>query len=298
MQTGAPFTAETTRESLLAACRAVRLDPRGAELVRMGENALYRLQSAPIMVRVGRSVEASKKETEVARWLTANRFPAVSLTAVEQPVVVQGMAVTFWEFIEESDVPATSADLGHILKNLHALPEPTELALPPFEPLPKFDERILSIGSRLDVESREFLTERRDELEARFLDVKFELEPGPIHGDAHRHNLIRESCDQNVKLIDLEDFCVGPREWDLCVEAIGFRTFGWITEDEYEAYVGASGFDALNWSGYPVMQSIRELNMTTWLAQNLGQSKDVDVEVYRRIEDLRHEDAAREWRTF
>jgi hypothetical protein len=43
-----------------AACRAAGLDDRGAKLIRLGENALFRLASAPVIVRVARGEVASQ----------------------------------------------------------------------------------------------------------------------------------------------------------------------------------------------------------------------------------------------
>lgn len=99
-------------------------------------------------------------------------------------------------------------------------------------------------------------------------------------------------------MIDLEDFAVGPREWDLCVEAIGYSQFGWITQEDYCAYVQAARFDPLEWSGFEVIRAIRELNMTSWLAQRLGESPEVDAEVKQRIRDLRDDEAPRHWAAF
>lgn len=264
----------------------------------MGENALYRLPGAPIMARVGRSVEASRKETAVAAWLQSHQFPVVGLANVEQVIVIDGVPVTFWKYIEQSDRPPVSADLGAILRDLHKLPAPREVQLPAFDPMPKIDERLRCIGSELPDVDREFLQHRKSELQHEFAGIDFELEPGPIHGDAHRHNLLREYGTETVRLIDLEDFCWGPREWDLCVEAIGYKAFGWISESDYDSYVDSYGFDPLRWPGFRVIQSIRELNMTTWLAQRLGESAAVDAEVHRRLRDLRDDDAPREWGTF
>ncbi|WP_232376378.1 aminoglycoside phosphotransferase family protein [Amycolatopsis aidingensis] len=264
----------------------------------MGENALYRLKDAQVMARVGRSAEASRKEVDVACWLASHQFPAVRLADTQQVIAIQGMAVTFWEFIDSSDQPATSADLGRILRALHDLPDRPKAELPRFVPMPKIDRRLETIGSSLPTKDHEFLKARKAELEDEFSSLEFELETGAIHGDAHRHNLIRDSQSGKVRLIDLEDFCFGPREWDACVEAIGYDDFGWITDVDYRSYVEAYGFDPLQWSGYPVIKSIRELNMTTWLAQMLGQSREVDDEVHRRINDLRDDDAPRKWRTF
>ena len=53
----AVFRPESTRAVLVAACGDVGLDPRGASLMRLGENALYQLASAPIGVRIARSMD-------------------------------------------------------------------------------------------------------------------------------------------------------------------------------------------------------------------------------------------------
>ncbi|WP_084628598.1 phosphotransferase enzyme family protein [Amycolatopsis nigrescens] len=299
MASAAKFTPETTTKAAEAACRAVQLDPTGAELIRMGENALFKLATAPVMVRVGRSAEASHKEAEVARWLSAHNYPAVALADVEQqPHEVNGMAVTFWEFITSGDSRPTSGDLGTMLRRLHGLPWPKHFTLPSFDPMPKVARRLDKIGPSLCDGDRTFLHERSVELAAQFKTLEFSLRCGPIHGDAHRDNLIRSRETGKVKLIDFEDFCIGPREWDLCVEAIGYSVFGWISRSDYYSYVRACGFDALEWSGFRVIKAIRELNMTTWLAQMVGQSAKVDKEVTRRIRDLRDDDAPRCWSVF
>ena len=73
----AEFTPRLTRAALEEACRATGLDPTGAVLVRLGENAMYRLFGESVMVRIGRSEEAARKETLVAEWLAAHDFHAV-----------------------------------------------------------------------------------------------------------------------------------------------------------------------------------------------------------------------------
>ena len=113
------------------------------------------------------------------------------------------MPVTFWEYIEQSDRPSTAADLGAILRALHRMPAPSDVSLPTFEPMPKIDERLRCIGSALGEEDREFIRKRKNELQHDFAAISFALAPGPIHGDAHRHNLLRESGTDDVKLIDL-----------------------------------------------------------------------------------------------
>ena len=291
------FDVHTTRATLETACKLAGLEAQDAELVRMGENAMYRLASGDVMARVGRSVEASRKELHVADWLGCHGFPAARLAEVSQPVAETDVAVTFWEFIASSEPPARSAELGTVLRELHSLPAP-DFSLPEFRPMPKVSDRLARIGARLPSQEREFLANRKQELEDQFRSLDFNLGVGPIHGDAHRSNLLRDRHAGRVRLIDFEDFCVGPREWDLCVEAVGYWALNWISDEDYERYVDACGFDALSWSGFNVIRAIRELNMTTWLAQMLGQSSAVDAEVMKRIRDLRNDDVPRDWRPF
>lgn len=101
---------------MVAACRAAGLDDRGAELIRLGENALFRLASAPVIVRVARGNEwLSKARVEVAvsQWLAEEGFPAARIVEeLEQPLVVEGHPVTFWHLIVEGDRKATYGELG------------------------------------------------------------------------------------------------------------------------------------------------------------------------------------------
>lgn len=294
----ATFTPQTTREVLETASEVAGVDPRGAELVRMGENAMFRLASAPIIARVGRSITAGRKETRVASWLASHQFPAARIAPTDRDsVVVDDLVVSFWEVIDESSQPVGSGELGDVLRRLHSLPEPSDLALPFFEPMPKVESRLENIGAALSDDERSFLVTRKEELEEQFASLQFRLGFGPVHGDYHKANLMRDESGM-VRLIDFEDFCWGPREWDACVEAVRYDAMGWLSDGEYAAYVNAYGFDPLDWDGYPVVRAVRELNMTTWLAQQLGQSADVDDEVHKRVADLRHDQRPRRWRTF
>ena len=296
MNSGA-FTPDTTRELLDEACEATGLDTGGAQLIRMGENAMYRLASGTIMARIGRSVSAARKEARVANWLAAHQFPAERLASVKQPVILDEFAVTFWEFIEEDEKRPTPEELGALLFALHKIPEPSDLSLSFFEPMPKIENRLATVGGFLPREDVTFLDQRREELQLEFGHLKFPLGFGPVHGDCHAGNLMRDQTGL-VKLIDFEDFCWGPREWDVCVEAVRYYSFGWVSDEDYAEYTSAYGFDPLRWSGFPVVKAIRELNMTTWLAQQLGQSAEVDEEVHKRISDLRDSQAPRNWRPF
>ncbi|MGH3754894.1 MAG: phosphotransferase enzyme family protein [Pseudonocardiaceae bacterium] len=298
--TAVAFTPSSTQVVLEQACRSVGLNPDGAILARLGENAMYRLRDESVMVRIGRSEQAARKEAQVAEWLASHEFRAVRLTGHgDQPVIANGLPVTFWEFIDEDTQPVASADLGGMLRQLHALPEPTSFQLPNFSPMPKAAERIHRLVEEglLSSADAEFLRRRHREIAAEFADLEFFLPSGPVHGDAHAGNLMR-SVNGTIKMIDFEDFCHGPREWDVAVEAVRHRALDWVSESDYRSYVEEYGFDIIDWPGFHTIRAARELNMTTWLAQRLGQSMEIDTEVRQRISDLRDDQSPRHWRPF
>jgi aminoglycoside phosphotransferase (APT) family kinase protein len=251
------------------------------------------------MARIGRSADASQKEVRVANWFAMEGFPAVRLAAdISQPVPAAGFSVTFWEFIHETLPLPTARDLGRILRDLHSLATPPELDLPEFQALPKVPGRLRNLPSgSIGSDDLEFLWRRCAVLDEQFGKLDFELPRGPIHGDAHNGNLMRDR-EGTVRLIDFEDFAWGPREWDVSVVTTRFQAFGWMSRYEYEEYVDVYGFDPLKWSGYPVLRAVRELNMTTWLMQQIGQSSTIDQEVRKRLADLRNDQFPRDWRVF
>src|SRR5882757_9490126 len=105
------FTSARAQQVMVDACRMVGLRSDGARLIRLGENALFRLERHPVIVRIARSVayvDAARLEVRVPRWLAAEGFLAARVVEdVEQAVVVAGHPVTFWHAIEEGDREAT-----------------------------------------------------------------------------------------------------------------------------------------------------------------------------------------------
>jgi hypothetical protein len=90
---------------------------------------------------------------------------------------------------------------------------------------------------------------------------------------------------------------VGPREWDLLPSAIGVERYG-RPEEQYREFAGTYGFDVRAWAGYPVLREIRELTMTTWIMQNVGESPATAAEFAVRVASLRERDFERAWTYF
>jgi len=289
------LTGRTALQTLQAACATAGFDHRGAQLLRLGTNANYRLAADPVMVRIAADhFEDVRKEVDVARWLAGNGFPAARVVeGIDQPLVLGEHAVTFWELIEDGAEPVHVVDVARLLRDLHRLLEPRSFTLPRFEPLAHTTRRL---GSVADGEDVQFLRSRCELLQHQFDGLDFVLPPGVIHGDAHPGNALRDR-DGTVRLLDFESFALGPREWDLGVLALRYRPFGWISEDEHRGCVAAyGGFDVTEWPGFAVLRAIRELSMTTWLLQNAGESPEHALEFRKRVADLRDDSAPRHWR--
>lgn len=292
------FDAPATRRILDVACREQGLNSIGAELMRLGENAVYRLRDNPIVARIARHADSSRKEVDVARWLAEYDFPAVRLfEELEQLVVVDGRIITWWNLIERHSRPPEFIELAAMLRQLHDVPAPTSFQLPPFTPMSRVPERLDSAPQAVTEPDLGYLRDLHERLQNQYAALTFQLQPGPIHGDAHVGNLIRDQ-DGMVRLIDFEVFAWGPREWDACIFGAAYRNFDWIDSDEYQYCASTYGWDPLQWQGFSVIRAVRELNMTTWLMQRNGESREIDDEIAKRVADLRQGDAVRRWRPF
>jgi aminoglycoside phosphotransferase (APT) family kinase protein len=189
--------------ALIAACQAVGLSAGNAELIRASENMLYRLPGQ-VVARVTRpgQLDAASKEVRVSRWLRSLDVPVVEVLGdIEQPVAIDGRAVTFWRELpphRHSTIP----ELAEVLRRLHALPAP-DFDLPPLAPFVRLRERISEAVILSDADCAWLLTHLSG-LEDRYA----ALPPGKpwcaIHGDAWTGNVV--VTDNGPVLLDLERF--------------------------------------------------------------------------------------------
>lgn len=292
------FTAKYAYRVLDRACQAVGVAAEGAIMLRLGENAIFRLAGryGSIVVRVTRDMsrlEIARRELCVSRWLNGpGQVPAAQVyeEISDQPIVIDGHPVTFWRYVPPAADKPTVLDLAALLRKLHDAGE-SPCDLPRFDPLGTVRPRLQN-GLGLSDEDLEFLTARCEAIDQQLPDVEYALPPGPIHGDAHTGNLL--GAPGAALLTDFEVFATGPREWDLVPLAVGVTRLG-LARAQWEEFVAAYGFDVRSWSGYPLFREIRELGMTTWLAQNAVESPAIAAEVKLRIQSLRDGDLERAW---
>ncbi|MQS37496.1 phosphotransferase enzyme family protein [Streptomyces katsurahamanus] len=295
------FTAETVGTVLREACRGAGLDPSGAVMLRLGSNAVFRLDASPVIVRIARDADAlceMGRAVRVARWLAAEGFPATRLLpGVPQPATVAGRAVTFWESAQDREEYASPSELAELLRRLHRLEEPGSLGLDCFDPFAKVWGSLGELRGLIEDDHLGFLEERADRLHQRYDRLDWVLPFGMIHGDANIGNALRDRKGRPL-LIDLDGFALAQREWDLVLTALYYERLGWHTRAEYESFVHHYGFDLMNWPGYPVLADARELMMTLWLGQRVPTDPTSAEEFSRRVQTLRTNGSRRGWKPF
>ena len=100
------------------------MESEDAELLRLGENAIFRLRDSACVVRIGRNMSHwadATKEVAVSGWLAAHEYPAAKALGLPQPLEVDGHPVTFWEHIDGRNGARQDVGvLAELLRDLHS----------------------------------------------------------------------------------------------------------------------------------------------------------------------------------
>jgi aminoglycoside phosphotransferase (APT) family kinase protein len=295
----AGLSESVAHKMLKRACEADGLSADDATLMRIGSNAVFHL-AGPVVVRISRrgaDVAQARRAVAVARWLESIGYPAVRALDVDQPAVINGHVVTFWESVSKDGRQyATVGDVADVLAQLHRLIAPAYLHLSELEPFENAARRI-SANDWLSPDDRDFLTDYLARMQGEYAGLEFVLQPGVIHGDASIGNVLHDYRGNPV-VIDLDGFSIGPREWDLALTAVYYDSFGWHTRQEYETFTRVYGFDIMQWSGYPVMRAVREFLMVTWVIQRASDSARIAAESSKRIAALRTGASRKDWKPY
>ncbi|GHJ28553.1 aminoglycoside phosphotransferase [Streptomyces hygroscopicus subsp. sporocinereus] len=286
--------AAPARHALEQACAAVGLHSGGAEPVRLAENQIWRLPGQQVIVRIARAGQAAaaQREVRVAHWLAENNVPAVRLIDVPQPVEADGRPITFWEELPPHE-HGTVADVAQLLRQLHSLPAP-ELDLGYLDPFVRIGER-LQAAKTLNEDDRAWLHSLHQDLVAEWAERPAGRPDCAVHGDAWPGNLVRIIGGGRL-LMDLERFSLGPPEWDLVSTAVRTKTTGAVTEDEYDTFCEAYGYDVTEWAGYQILAGARELRMVTYAAQHAASNPEWAAQAQYRVDCLRGRQGPRPWK--
>lgn len=282
-----------SRRVLEDACRKVGIPTGGAEPIRIAGNAIWRLPGG-VVARIGRpnSHEIAERELAVACWLIANGVRTVRPAVTDRPVLADGRPVTFWDELPPHQ-PGTAADIARLLKQMHRLTPPATLTLPPLEPLTKPKRRITEAGI-LNADDRRWLQDHADQFATDFTSLPPGLPFCALHGDAWDGN-VAVDADGTAYLLDLENTCYGPPEWDLVSTAVKHLTTATVTAAEYEAFCTTYGMDVTSWPGYRVLAGIRELRMVTFALQIADEHPHAHAEAQHRVDCLRGRKGPRPW---
>ncbi|WP_280410279.1 phosphotransferase family protein [Nocardia brasiliensis] len=277
-----------------AAGAAAGLDVGHAEPIKVSENAIYRLPGH-VVARVSRpgQLAAARREVNIAHWLEESGGLAVQVVPdVDQPVEVEGRAVTFWRELPPHH-HGTPAQVAGALKQLHRLPPPADFTLGDVAPFVRLEERIEAAHS-MSNEDRQWLRTHLAELQQRWKELPKGLPWCVIHGDAWVGN-VAATDDGRVILLDLERTSLGPPEWDLVHTAIKWKSFGWITAGQYAEFCDVYGHDVTEWAGFELLRDIREFRMTTMAVQAVSANQAFQEQARHRLACIRGDYGARPW---
>lgn len=215
----------------------------------------------------------------------------------QQPLVVDGQAVTFWTYLPQPAHPVPAEALAGPLRALHGLRPSPKGGLGQFG-LRRLDalttiRKSLAETTKLPEEALHVLRSEADRIEGELENVKYELPTGLLHGDPQHGNALH--TDNGVVLCDWDSAVFGPPEWDLVTVEVHCRRFGY-GHAHYRRFADNYGWDVTCWDGYPVLRDLRELRMITTNARKATYTPETLPEVLRRVEALRRSDPDCGWR--
>jgi aminoglycoside phosphotransferase (APT) family kinase protein len=308
------------RRRLEEVCRQLGLEARDAVLIKYTMNAVFLVPPYIVRLAQGQAArELAQRTAAVAVSLENVGAPVISLATetAPAPLYAGDWVATVWKYTPSVDVVPAPIDLAAPLHAIHAIEEiPVEL--PHWDPHAKFRRRIAAAAqlrhgqfdeldqwanvelSMTATSALAMLSELCDESEAEVAEIAWHFPRGVIHADAHTGNLILRSIperpgpDPTAIMCDLDGVCEGWREWDLVPQAHGVTRFGRPFED-YRAFAARYGFDVLQWSGWPALQGVREIQLVTSTINTLSGRPAVARQLGHRIRSLKVRDTSAVW---
>lgn len=277
---------ESVAALLSRAVASAGITAQSIDVLRRGSNVLVGI-SDDIVARIGPplSADAARQQLAVARWMHDAGLPVVVPVDLPQPIVVSGRPVTWWRRIPPHR-HATPAELGSMLRQLHALPVPEDPELAPLDPFSGLE----SVDGRdvLTKDERAWLHAHVATLRDRYAGVRTQLRPCVLHGDAWQGNVVVPHRGGVPVLLDLDRVALGPREWDLVPIAVDHVDFARISDREYGEFVNAvGGTDVTTSPAFPVLAAITEVRWTAFVIRRAASDSRLREEVHHRLRCLR-----------
>ena len=290
------WTDADARRAAIAMCELAGLREATPELLRLGNNAVFRVGTAHVfrVMRPTTSEANVQQEIELAREFARLDVPTVRLIdlTTEQPLRSHDCLGTVWEPLDKPDHDRLYRPFGHLLRTFHQRTAELRLPLEPWRPLASSDRRLAELHGHYPPEDITMLSQWSRRIAVELDQVEPVLPGGVIHGQAEIGNVLLRAG--HPVLIDFERVAIGPREWDLIDTAVTVARFG-LPEQCYRDFADAYGFDVRAWDGYETYRRLWELRATTWLMQNRHHSREAARETEVRLRTWRDDDPDTQW---
>jgi hypothetical protein len=296
-----PASGRFSEEAMTAAMRqlAERLGApaEDARLLRLTNNAVFALPGAGLVIRITRSHglhERVYKVVRLAGWFAQVDAPTIRLApGIDQPMAVDGMLASIWEYLPSSEPLPDVTDLGPAVRHFHALPDPP-IDLPAWDPVGDAQTR-LDDAEALTPADRDTLLSWCADLAPRVDALNARIRPGLVHGDAHAGNLLRRP-DGQVVLCDFDPTCRGPWQVDLVAVAVGEARFN--RPGAHRSLADAYGYDVTTDPDWPLLREARELKMVAAAVPLLASAPGVAKEFRTRLNSITSSDTSARWTPF
>ncbi|GAA1614059.1 phosphotransferase enzyme family protein [Catellatospora bangladeshensis] len=293
--TSGRFTEEIMTAAMLEIASRHGLNPAGATLLRLTNNAVFALPASDVVVRIARSHQPGNRVTKgvaLARWFEQVNAPTVRLAGPEQqPLAVNGMLATVWRYLPARQ-PLTIRDLGPALREFHRLELPP-FQLPDWDPVADSRRRLVDAEGLRDAD-RGAIEAWCDDLEPRLAQLRHRHPRSLVHGDAHVGNLLHDG--QRVVFCDFDPIGTGPWQSDLAAVAVGEARFD--RPGAHRQLVESYGYDVQEDPDWPLFRSARELKMVVAAVPLLASGPGVEREFRTRLDTILSGDHNTRWTPF
>lgn len=268
-----------------------------AQLLRLTNNAVFALPAAGIVVRITRSTvlhDRVHKVIRLATWFAERDAPTIRLgPQVNQPIPVDGLLATIWQYVQPTEPAPTVEDLGQILRRFHNLGAPP-FSLPAWDPVADARSRLADAEALRDDEA-DYLLTWCDRLAPRIAALNERSKGKLVHGDAHVGNLLRTPAEV-VVIGDFDPTCEGPWQVDLVAVPVGETRFS--RRGAHARLAHAYGYDVTQDPDWPTLREARELKMVCAAVPLLASAPGVAREFRTRLRSVRTGDQHAQWTPF
>lgn len=260
---GSPPAADTAGRAHVTTALRAAVDEAINRFAPGSATATVLQHAANLVVRAGAPgrtvvIKACGPDTDLA---TARRHASTSCWLLGQGIVTaspltepwlaaSGHAVAVYEDLGTGR-KATGAELGTLLRQLHACPVPTDLELPRLNPVHRLPQQLEQLP-RGTLASCLPPGADPDSVRAQLLD-RYQRDIAAWHtaADAHPHGVVHGDLGPSNSLLtargpavlDLESFSTGPQPWDLILQAWNAATGQAPAPDHYQQLAAAYGAD-------------------------------------------------------